>query len=220
MRPLFYPVQMEIAGPTAMWTRPDTGDCPVSYPAPTYSAVKGIFESVLWGPAVTVIPTRAEICAPVQYHSYHTNYGGPLRKPDAIARGNSYQLLATVLIDVCYRLHAVAAPNQKKDRLPESARAWDSRTTAPGHAYREIFLRRLRRGQCFAIPSLGWKEFTPSYFGEFRPTTRVFSDLPEIVIPSMLRQVFSEGYDSPVSLTYDQDVVIKNGILEYSREGL
>ena len=42
-----YPVQMEIAGATAMWTRPDTGDSPVSYPAPTYSAVKGLFESIL-----------------------------------------------------------------------------------------------------------------------------------------------------------------------------
>ena len=40
---------MEIAGNTAIWTRPDSGDSPVSYPAPTYSAVKGIFESVLWG---------------------------------------------------------------------------------------------------------------------------------------------------------------------------
>ena len=29
-----YEVQVEIAGATAMWTRPDTGDCPVSYPAP------------------------------------------------------------------------------------------------------------------------------------------------------------------------------------------
>lgn len=44
-----YEVAMEIAGNTAIWTRPDSGDSPVSYPAPTYSAVKGIFESVLWG---------------------------------------------------------------------------------------------------------------------------------------------------------------------------
>ena len=44
-----YSIEMEIAGDTAMWTRPDTGDSPVSYPAPTYSAVKAIFESVLWG---------------------------------------------------------------------------------------------------------------------------------------------------------------------------
>jgi CRISPR-associated protein Cas5d len=42
-----YSIQLEISGPTAMWTRPDTGSSPVSYVAPTFSAVKGIFESVL-----------------------------------------------------------------------------------------------------------------------------------------------------------------------------
>ena len=47
-----YLIQMEIAGNTAMWTRPDTGDSPISYPAPTFSAVKSIFESILWGPAI------------------------------------------------------------------------------------------------------------------------------------------------------------------------
>lgn len=77
-----YPVCMEVAGHTAIWTRPDSGDCPCSYPAPTYSAVRGMFESVLWGPAVLVIPTKVELCAPIQYHSYATNYGGPLRSGD------------------------------------------------------------------------------------------------------------------------------------------
>ena len=69
-----YEVTLEIAGTTAMWTRPDTGDCPVSYPAPTYSAVKGIFESILWGPATEVVPFKAEICKPLHFHSYAINY--------------------------------------------------------------------------------------------------------------------------------------------------
>ncbi|MBC7820173.1 MAG: CRISPR-associated protein Cas5 [Planctomycetaceae bacterium] len=43
-----YQVCCEISGPTAMWTRPDTGDAPVSYPAPSFAAVKGIFESIVW----------------------------------------------------------------------------------------------------------------------------------------------------------------------------
>ncbi len=33
-----YKVSMEIAGPAAMFTRPDTGGTPTSYPAPTWSA--------------------------------------------------------------------------------------------------------------------------------------------------------------------------------------
>ncbi|PKN20006.1 MAG: CRISPR-associated protein Cas5 [Deltaproteobacteria bacterium HGW-Deltaproteobacteria-6] len=216
-----YEIALEIAGATAMWTRPDTGDCPVSYPTPTYSAVKGIFESILWGPALQVTPLRVEICAPVQYHNYQTNYGGPLRKPGVIATGGGFQLLATVLIDVCYRLYAEVFPTLKtmKDRVPNKARQWDSKTTSPGHAYKDIFYRRLKRGQCFTIPFLGWKEFCPSYIGEFRETTRVQTDI-NIGIPSMLREVFSEGYASQCAFTYDQDVKIVAGVMEYARQGV
>ena len=79
-----YSVSMEIAGNTAIWTRPDSGDSPCSYPAPTYSAVKGLFESILWGPAVRVIPRKVELCSIPQFHSYATNYGGCLRSDKSI----------------------------------------------------------------------------------------------------------------------------------------
>lgn len=211
-----YQVKMEIAGNTAMWTRPDTGDCPVSYPAPTYSAVKAIFESILWGPDIEIIPIKTELCAPIQYHSYVTNYGGPLRSSTSFKAGNNYQLFATVLIDVCYRLYAEVIPNNDKCKLPENALQWDRKTTSPGHAYKEIFERRLKHSQCYGIPFLGWKEFTPSYFGEFRESTKVLSDMPAVTISSMLRQVFSDGYDSPISYEYDNNLVIQNGVLKYS----
>jgi CRISPR-associated protein Cas5d len=210
-----YEIQMEIAGDTAMWTRPDTGDCPVSYPAPTYSAVKAILEAILWGPAISITPLKVEICKPIQYHSYHTNYGGPLRKPELVKNKSSHQVFATVLVDVCYRLYAKVRPSREKDRLPESALEWDKKTTSPGHAYQDIFFRRLRRGQCHSIPVLGWKEFTPSYFGDFRDATQVLVDLPQIEIPSMLRQLFSGEYNSTVSFVYDTGLVIRNGVLEY-----
>jgi CRISPR-associated protein Cas5d len=215
-----YEVQLEIAGNTAMWTRPDTGDCPVSYPAPTFSAVKGIFESILWGPVVQVKPTKVEICAPLQYHNYQTNYGGPLRKSSVIATGGGFQLLATVLIDVCYRLYAevIPLPKNHKDRISDGARQWDRKTTSPGHAYQEIFNRRLKRGQCFSMPCLGWKEFGPDYFGPLRDGTKTQTDI-NTILPSMLREVFSNGYASEVSFLFDQNVVIKNGIMEFARRG-
>jgi len=212
-----YPVKIEIAGNTAMWTRPDTGDCPTSYPAPTYSAVKAIFESILWGPDIEIIPLKTELCAPIQYHSYGTNYGGPLRSSTSVREGNNYQLFATVLIDVCYRLYAEVVPYKNKSRLPKDALQWDCKTTSPGHAYQDMFERRLKRGQCYSIPFLGWREFTPSFFGEFRETTQVLTDMPVVIIPSMLRQVFSDGYNSSqVSYTYDNHLVIQNGVLKYS----
>lgn len=54
-----YPITCEISGPTAMWTRPDTGDAPVSYPAPSYGAVKAVFESIVWLKSAEVVPMRA-----------------------------------------------------------------------------------------------------------------------------------------------------------------
>lgn len=212
-----YPVQMEVAGGTAIWTRPDSGDSPVSYEVPTFSAVKALFESVLWGPAVEIVPVKVEICAPIQWHSYVTNYGGPLRSSDKIKEGNNYQLYATVLTDVCYKLYAVAVPNFKKDNLPQKALEWDKRTTSPGHAYKEIFNRRLKRGQSYGDLYLGWREFSLSYFGPFRATTKVCTSIPDIKIPSMLRQVFPKGFKSDYQVVYDTDVIIHEGILTFPK---
>lgn len=210
-----YPIEMEIAGNTALWTRPDTGDSPCSYPAPTYSAVRALFESVLWGPAVKIIPRKVELCTVPKFHSYATNYGGPLRKPVSIKDGNNYQLYATVLVDVCYRLYADVVPNPDKSNMPHSAQEWDKKTTSPGHAYHEIFCRRLMRGQSYSTLSLGWSEFTASYFGPFRSETSVCTKLPDIKIPSMLREVFPDGYKTDHRAVYDKDVCIHNGVLIY-----
>ena len=109
-----YPVQIEVAGPLAMFTRPDTGGTPTSYPVPTWSACKGIFESIafLADGAAWISPTRVEVCkrrgsvgGSVRFQKYTTNYGGPLRKADVIRKGANMQLFGTVVADVCYRLY-------------------------------------------------------------------------------------------------------------------
>ena len=66
--------------------------------------MKGIFEAILRWKSVNVHPTRCELCAPVQFHRYATNYGGPLRAGDLVARGArgpSFQLFSVVLVNVC-----------------------------------------------------------------------------------------------------------------------
>jgi CRISPR-associated protein Cas5d len=108
-----YPaIALEVAGPAAMFTRPDTGATPISYPIPTYSAAKGMFEAVLRRTNIYIRPTRVEICKPIRYERYITNYGGPLRKHAQITGNNNYQLIATILVDVHYRIYA--AVKEKK----------------------------------------------------------------------------------------------------------
>jgi len=89
-----------------MFARPDTGLTPISYPVPTYSAAEGMFDAVVRRPHIYVHPTRVEICRPIRYEPFATNYGGPLRKLDQFKKNNNYQLFATVLVDVCYRIYA------------------------------------------------------------------------------------------------------------------
>lgn len=125
-----YEVSFEIAGPTAMWTRSDTGATPISYPVPPMVCRKGLFESISRLKNAVIIPTAVEICAPIVFHDYTTNYGGPLRKDESIRHGNSFQHKATVLINVCYRLYAriedfkyVPKLSKKPGNLPKSIHA-------------------------------------------------------------------------------------------------
>jgi CRISPR-associated protein Cas5d len=205
-----YEVSLEIAGPIAMFTRPDSGAAPVSYPVPTYSAAKGIFESIAWYESAYIKPTKVEICQPIRFEQYTTNYGGPLRKGGQIKIGASYQLPAVVLVDVCYRLYGevveVTNAPTKNNHI---------------HALQEIFKRRLEKGQFYYTPFLGWKEFTPSYVGLFREKTKVENGI-SLIIPSMLISPFNsditlKGAQINNNSRYANDVSIDNGVLDYTK---
>jgi CRISPR-associated protein Cas5d len=200
-----YPVCFEVAGPAAMFTRPDTGAAFVSYPAPTLSAAKGMFESVARLKSAYIRPTKVEICAPIRFHRYVTNYGGPLRKPDQIRKGSPYQLVATILVDVCYRIFGQV----------EEASDPPSRTNHL-HALQEIFTRRLAKGQFFQTPCLGWKEFVPSYFGPFREGTEVDRSVNLPPIQSMLFTVFDSPINGKYAPTFRRLVQIREGVMDYA----
>lgn len=207
-----YAVSLEIAGPLAMFARPDTGGTPTSYPAPTWSACKGIFESLAFfsrGNA-WISPTHVEVCrvsdAPggeVRWQRYTTNYGGPLRKTSVVRTGSSHQLSATVLADVCYRIYGevLGAPAQNG--------------TNPRHHLKDLFERRLHKGQTFRTPALGWKEFTASYWGPFRAGIVVDEDL-NLVIPSMLHSVWERSPGGGYAPSFRQNVTVEKGVLRFA----
>ena len=200
-----YKVSFEIEGSHAMFTRPDTGSSFVSYPAPTFSAAKGMFESVARIKSAFIKPVSVEICRPIQYEKYATNYGGPLRKANQIAKKASYQHMALILTNVCYRIYGEIL---LCGREPEGV---NSR-----HALQEIFNRRRDRGQCWHTPCLGWKEFVPLYFGSRRPETKVETSINE-VIPSMLVSPFDAPVNGNQTSSYIQNVKIENGVLRYDQ---
>jgi CRISPR-associated protein Cas5d len=208
-----YEVALEIAGPAAMFTRPDTGSTPISYPVPTFSAAKGIFDAVLRRPHIYIDPTRVEICKPVRYERYVTNYGGPLRNQNQLKNNNNYQLMATILVDVSYRIYgdvkmkAMSTRGKGKTQLRHRrGQDWRSR-------FKELFNDRLKRGQTFYTPCLGWKEFVPSYLGPFQEGTKREESVDGIVIPSFLHSMWDHRQLKP---EYVQDWRIIRGVMSYS----
>lgn len=216
-----YPIALEIAGPTAMWTRVDSGDAPTSCEAPTFQAAKQIFESILWLRSAEVIPWRCEICAPVVKHRYYTNYNGPLRKgaekPVGAETAGAHQLIATVLVNVRYKLHAYAISDRQpnKRELSQSARKWADAEICGGHAYKDRFEFRLKQGQWHHTPFLGWKEFTPTELGPLRPDTRADESVDGISLPSLLHRTFRRGQFTQYRPQFRTDAVIRNGVLDY-----
>lgn len=211
-----YEVQLEVKGPAAMFARPDTGSTPISYPVPTQSAAKGMFEAVLRRPHIYINPKKVEICKPVRYESYVTNYGGPLRKSSDFNKGNSYQFIATILVDVCYRIYGEVCMKQSSTRGKGKTQLRRRRGQDWRPIFKKLFDERLERGQNFYTPCLGWKEFVPSYFGPFRDKDEYGQDIKpidtgDIYIPAMLVSLWDNHQFSPTF----QERWIVNGVMSY-----
>lgn len=198
-----YEVSLEIAGPVALFNRPDAGSTPISYPVPTWSACKAIFESIARMKGAYVNPKKVAICAPVRFEHYATNYGGPLRKSGQIKNDDNYQLKAIVLVDVCYKIWGTVHQFEPHPERINTA-----------HALQEATERRLRNGQTIHTPCLGWKEFAPSYFGPLRAETSADSNI-NLVIPSLLHSVFDKPKMGVRVPYFHQDAKVYNGILCY-----
>ena len=211
-----YEVALEVASPAAMFTRPDTGSTPISYPVPTFSAAKGMFEAVVWLPHAYIQPTKVEVCRPIQFQRYVTNYGGPLRKQDQIKKKASYQLIATILVDVCYRIYGEVHVKKTSSRGMDDPRRRKRRGTKDYHEIvRNRFNERLEKGQTYYTPCLGWKEFVPNYFGPLREETKRDMTVDNIVIPSFLRSMWEHRRLKP---EYIQNWHIVRGVMSYSRQ--
>jgi CRISPR-associated protein Cas5d len=210
-----YDIAFEIAGPAAMFMRPDTGSTPISYPAPTYSAAKGMFDAVLRLRSVYIKPLKVEICNPVRYERYVTNYHGPLRKPGK----DNYQLIATILVDVCYHVYGEVVVKRSTRGSGRNTTRERSDFEEHSKAFVDKFYARLNNFQNFYVPCLGWKEFVPSYFGPIRENDAQGRPIQpnatiDETIPSMLYSMWNNRKFQP---TFVQEAMITRGVLLYQK---
>ena len=176
-------VELEVWGEHALFTRPENKVERMSYPVMTPSAARGILEAIYWKPEITWIVDYIRVLNPIGWMSLRRNEvsrksnfseayeahkaGRPL--PSLNVEDCRQQRHALVLRDVRYVIGAHFIVNTS--HLPGRD---ESENTATKHF--EIFTRRVERGQHFAQPYFGCREF-PAHYRV--PQYPVLDNLPE-----------------------------------------
>ncbi len=180
--------QLEVWGDYACFTRPEMKVERVSYDVMTPSAARGIFEAILWKPAIRWNITKIEVLNPIKWISVRRNevgkkFGGPTAEMINKGRGKPLGLFiederqqraGLFLRDVRYRIHArfdYLEPAQRpmKHSLHAACRTdADEEDAAPesddtSAKYAAMFERRAKKGQCFHRPYLGCREFACNF---------------------------------------------------------
>jgi CRISPR-associated protein Cas5d len=152
---------LEISGDFACFTRPEMKVERVSYDIITPSAVRAVFESILWKPAIYWQPEKVEVLAPIRWTTIRRNEVGSklsaANVKSAMQRGTGalalyieeerQQRASLLLRDVRYRVTA---------SFSLTGRAGSDENA---QKFAEMFGRRAAKGQCINQPYLGCREF-------------------------------------------------------------
>lgn len=166
------PLEVKVWGELACFTRPEMKVERVSYPVMTPSAARGLLESIFWKPEFQWRIDEIWVLKEIRYTSFVRNEVTS-RASDRAAKswakdGGGYladedrtQRNTLALRDVNYLIRAQVVPG--------------SGSGADAAKYRDQFRRRVQRGQAYATPYLGCREFAARFgprAGDERPIDR------------------------------------------------
>jgi CRISPR-associated protein Cas5d len=153
--------RVRVSGALACFSRPEFSTERVSYEIITPSAARGVLEAILWKPAIRWEARRISVLSKVRWMEFRRNEvnsrvptrdagtsartGEPLR--DFYAAEDRAQRNTVALREVDYLIEA---------EMHLTARAGEGENLTK---FREIFLRRIEKGQQHYQPYLGCREF-------------------------------------------------------------
>lgn len=204
-------VKVRVWGDLALFSRPEMKVERCSYDMMTPSAARGILEAIYWHPGMRWIVNRIYLRKPVRFTSIRRNEvkskisannvlsvmnGGD--KPLFISsKEDIVQRAAVLLRDVDYVIEA-------HFEMTDNAGPCDN----PGK-FKDIVMRRLRRGECYHMPYFGCREFPANfelfeqenvdtaYVGEEKDLGYMLYDFdysnPEDIQPMFFRAVLTNG---------------------------
>jgi CRISPR-associated protein Cas5d len=208
-------VAVKVQGDFACFTRPDLKVERMTYPCMTPSAARGILDSILWKPEFQWYIRRIIVLKPIRFATIKRNEINSKqgRTPLAVDEIDSLgkpkyrsQRNSVVLKNVAYVIEASVYQKQASDKnRPEK---YIGRKDVDAD-HDGMFIRRIRRGQCWRRPYLGVREF----YAEFMEPDGTEEPIKGIIpIGSMIFDIFYNDKGVPEPLFFP-DVAIRNGIL-------
>lgn len=160
-----YGTAIEVWGDYALFSRPELHVERMSYDVITPSAARGLIESIFWHPGMSYVVDKIHVLNPIEFTSVRRNelkskasvsslrsyVGGKGELPYINRSDDIQQRASVVLTNVHYVIEA------HFDMTPEA-----NESDNPGK-FCEMLRRRLTRGQCYAQPYLGTREFPASF---------------------------------------------------------
>lgn len=158
-------VKVKVWGDYALFSRPELKVERYSYDVMTPSAARGILEAIYWHPGLEWKIDRIYVNKPIRFTSVRRNevkskalaskvlevYNGAEKPLYISTKQDIVQRASVILTDVEY---VIEAHFEMTDKANE--------TDNPGK-FKDIMLRRLKRGECYHMPYFGCREF-PAHF--------------------------------------------------------
>ena len=158
-------VKVKVWGEFALFSRPEMKVERCSYDVITPSAARGILEAIYWHPGMKWVIDKIYVQKPVQFTSIRRNevkskissnnvlpvYNGADKPLYISTKSDIVQRASLLLRDVSYVIEA-------HFEMTEKAVESDN----PGK-FKDIIMRRLKRGECYHTPYFGCREFPANF---------------------------------------------------------
>ena len=208
-------VKVKVWGDYALFSRPELKVERYSYDVMTPSAARGILEAIYWHPGLRWNIDRIYVKNPICFTSVRRNevkskvsasnvlqvYNGADKPLYINTKNEIVQRASTILCDVCYVIEAHFEMTEKANK-----------TDNPGK-FKDIMMRRLRRGECYHMPYFGCREF-PAHFClcEEEEIHTAYDDVNERDLGVMLYDMDYSDKDN-IQATFFR-AVLKKGVLD------
>lgn len=158
-------VKVRVWGDYALFSRPELKVERCSYDVITPSAARGILEAIFWHPGLQWKIDKIHVRKPIQFTSVRRNevkskisadnvlqvYNGADKPLYISSKQEIAQRASLLLRDVEYVIEAHFEMTKKAND-----------TDNPGK-FKDITVRRLRKGECFQMPYFGCREFPANF---------------------------------------------------------